>query len=188
LRVAPPHAPPPHAPAPPPAPQAPSEPFGMLDYEELPDHYGVDDVAVMPQSPFWLFVYWEVTPDGRAGARSRLGGEGHAARLILRLSSVMVASAGGVDKTERDLDLDWDHGRKYIEAPRPGARVTVAVGLRAPSRAFAPIAHAGPVLVPAADLGPNGPVEWMEVLPARRRGQELEPIVVAARGKARPVP
>jgi len=156
----------------------------MLDYEELPESYGTDDVTVMAQSPSWLFVYWEVTADGRAGAYSRLGADAPGARLVLRLSSVGV-DGGALEKSERDIELDRDHGRRYVEAPRAGVRVTVAVGLRAPSGSFAPIAHAGPILVPPAEPGPEGPVEWMEVAPARRRGAEREPIVVVARGKER---
>jgi uncharacterized protein DUF4912 len=160
----------------------PSEPFGMLDFEELPEIYGIDDCAVVPRDPWNLFVYWEVTPDGRAGARSRLGGEGHAARLVLRLYSVGVGE-GGVAHEERDVDLDWDHGRRVIPPPRPGVRVSVAIGLRAPSGAFAPIVHSATVLVPPAEPYPEGPVEWMEVLPNRRRGAEFEPIVVVTRGR-----
>jgi hypothetical protein len=160
----------------------PSEPIGMLDFEELPELYGSDDCSVIPRDPWNLFVYWEVTPDGRAGARARLGGEGHAARLVLRLYSVGVGE-GGVAHEERDVDLDWDHGRRVIPAPGPGVRVSIAVGLRAPSGAFAPIVHSATVLVPPAEPYPEGPVEWMEVLPNRRRGAEFEPIVVVTRGR-----
>src|SRR5262245_58258656 len=161
----------------------PQEPLGMLDYEEPPEIYGIDDCAVVPRDPWNLFVYWEVTPDGRAGARARLGADGHAARLVLRLCSVGVGP-GGVAHEERDVDLDWDHGRRVIPAPAPGLRVSIAVGLRAPSGAFAPIVHSATVLVPPAEPYPEGPVEWMEVLPNRRRGAEFEPIVVVTRGRA----
>ncbi|HJZ86806.1 MAG TPA: DUF4912 domain-containing protein, partial [Polyangia bacterium] len=178
---------PPHAPGPGPAsvePQAPAEPFGMLDYEEPPETYGVDEVAVLPQDPWHLFVYWEVTADGRASARSQLGTEGHAAQLVLRLASVR-ALKGDLERDQRDLELDWDHGRRYLKAPWSGARVSVAVGLRTPSGRFAPIAHSPAVLVPPAQPAPPGPVEWMQVAAPQRRDGELEPIVVVARGKER---
>src|SRR5205085_360124 len=121
---------------------------------------------LLAQSPWNLYVYWEVTPDGRAAARSRLGEEAHAARLVLRLYSVGIGmTAETVTKEERDIDLDWDHGQRFIEAPRPGMRAGIAVGLRAPSGAFAPIAHSRPVMVPPAAPSPEGAVEWMEVVP-----------------------
>jgi hypothetical protein len=179
-----------HADVPPPmeAPRlpGPTEPMGMLDYEELPDAYGIDDVFLMAQDPWTLFVYWEVTADGRANAHSQIGAEGHASRLILRLYVVSSTAEGVVDES-LDVDLSWDHGRRYLPAPRPGARVTVAVGLRAPSGAFAPIAHSRTVLVPPSEPAPEGPVEWMEVVTPKRRGLELEPIAVVTRGKERVV-
>jgi hypothetical protein len=169
-----------------PAPAPTGEPLGMLDYEELPETYGQDDVAVMAQDPWHLFVYWEVTPAGRQAARSQLGGEGHAAQLTLRVSSVATRD-GRVEQEFGDIDVDWDHGRRYLDAPRPGVRVTVAIGLRAPSGKFAPIAHSRTVLVPPAEPGPAGPVEWMEVAPARRRTPGLEPIVIVTRAGERAV-
>jgi hypothetical protein len=162
------------------------EPLGMLDYQEPPEVYGVDEVMAMPRDPRHLFVYWEVTPEGRASARARLGGEGHASRLVLRMYSVTVTGAG-VATQEQDLELDWEHGRRVLPTPGPGVRVSVAVGLRSPSGAFAPIVHSGVVLVPHAEPGPTGPVEWLEVVPARRRGEIYEPVVIVMRGGERVV-
>ena len=47
-----------------------SEPFGMLDLQELPETYDVDEVEVMYKDPWWAFVYWEVTDAGLAAASS----------------------------------------------------------------------------------------------------------------------
>jgi hypothetical protein len=161
-----------------------AEPLSMLDDEELPDAFGIDDVMVMPRDPWHVFVYWEVTPEGRAGARTHLGAEAHVGALVLRVYSVGVAD-GGIVKQERDVELDGDRGRRLLPAPGAGLRVSVAVGLRGPSGAFAPIAHSPSVLVPPAEPGPEGPAEWMEVVPARRRGAAFEPIVVVTHGRER---
>jgi Rho termination factor-like protein len=146
----------------------PSEPIGMLDFEELPELYGIDDCAVVPRDPWNLFVYWEVTPDGRAGARSRLGGEGHSARLVLRLYSVGVGP-GGVAHEERDVDLDWDHGRRVISSPAPGVRVSIA-WCRRPS----PIPRdrwSGWKCCPTAAAAPNSSPSWWSraAVPVSRR-------------------
>jgi hypothetical protein len=156
-----PSAPMPRPPGPPP------EPFGMLDLEELPETYGVDECCVIPREPTWLFAYWEVTGDGRAAARAVLQGDG---RLILRIYSV----APGFPADTVDHALDWDHGRRYVPAPRQGAHVSAAVGLLAVDGRFAPIAHAPRMRVPWGEAGPEVPVEWMEVAPTRSRGQRLE--------------
>src|SRR5258706_339651 len=108
--------------APAPVPLAGGEPLWMLDHEELPDSYGVDEIHAMAKDPWHLFVYWEVTPDGRAAARSQLAEEAHAATLVLRVVDVSVTEAGVVEST-RDVAVDWDHGRRYIDAPHPGGTV-----------------------------------------------------------------
>ena len=163
------------------APATPREPFGMLDLEEPPETYGVDEVAVFARDPFTLFLYWEVTADGRAGARAALGGADGA--LIARILSVATTGAGTETHTI-DLPLGWDHGRLYVGAPRPGAHVTAAIGLLAADGRFAPIAHAPRIRVPWSDPGPDGPVEWMEVEPSRSRGREVEPPRIRQRGPA----
>ena len=43
----------------------------MLDFEELPETYGVDECEVLFKDPFWVFAYWEVTDGGIVvGARA----------------------------------------------------------------------------------------------------------------------
>jgi len=164
------------------APATPREPFGMLDLEEPPETYGIDEVAVLARDPFTLFVYWEVTGDGRAAARAALGGRDGA--LLLRVFSVSTTADGQSETRTVDVGLDWDHGRRYLAAPRPGAHVTAAVGLLGADGHFAPICHAPRIKVPWADPGPDGPVEWMDVEPSRSRGRELERPQIRQRGPA----
>jgi hypothetical protein len=172
-------------PAPAPQPPAPSgEPFGMLDLEELPDTYGLDECEVLYKDPQWVFVYWEVTDGGLAGARAQLGSSGGAgsARLVLRLFST-VAGPQGMDRHTQDLDLDWNHGRRYFQSPRPGVHLRAAVGLLSTEGYFAPIAHSSLVrLPPQAPDTSDGPVEWMEVLAGKTRGRDREQLVIVRRG------
>src|SRR5690349_4271176 len=59
-----------------------AEPWGMLDADEPPELYGVDEVTVLARDPYTLFTHWEVTPATLAAARASLGEEG---TLVLRL-------------------------------------------------------------------------------------------------------
>jgi hypothetical protein len=169
---------PPPAPAPPPGPQ---EPIGMLDLEELPETYGVDECEVLDKDPSWVFVYWEVTDGGLQAARAQLGPSSGSARLVLRLFTTH-SGAHGVEREIHDVDLQWNHGRRYLPAPHPGAHLRVAVGLLSIEGYFAPIAHSSLLRVPSTEPGPDGPVEWMEVVPGRTRGRERESIVIVRRG------
>lgn len=170
-------------PAPPKPMWAPEEPYGILDLEEPPETYSVEEVTVLARDPHTLFAYWEVTAAGWDRARAHLGGDGN---LTLRLFAVRARPEGGVESTTHDFALSWDHGRRYLPAPAPGAAVSAAVGLLSADGRFAPIAQAPRVRVPPAEPGPEGPVEWMEVAPARARGARIEPPEIGPRGPARP--
>ena len=158
----------------------PQEPIGMLDFEELPETYGVDECEVLFKDPFWVFAYWEVTEGGISSARAQLGQSAQTSKLVLRMFTT-VPGPEGVDRQIADIDLPWNHGRRYMQAPKPGAHLRVAVGLLSGEGYFAPIAHSSLVRVPPAEPQP-GPVEWMEVVPGKTRGQKREPLVVVRRG------
>jgi hypothetical protein len=151
---------------------APGEPFGMLDFEELPDGYGVDECELIARDPFHLFAYWEVTDGGLDLARSHLGDEAGSARLVLRVFTI---TAGVAARDTRDHALDGNRGRRYLPTPRPGAQVRAAVGLVASSGLFAPIAHSSTVRVPHVEPAPPSAVTWMEVEPASGRVRERQP-------------
>jgi hypothetical protein len=162
-------------------PAPPSEPMWMLDLEELPETYGVDECEVMFKDPYWAFAYWEVTDAGLAAARAQLGPSAGSARLVLRLFTTF-HNGNTVERELHDVDLPWNHGRRYLHTPRPGAHLRVAVGLLSQEGYFAPVAHSSLVRVPNAEPAAPGPVEWMEVVPGRSRGKEREPIVLVRRG------
>ena len=156
------------------------EPIAMLDLEELPETYGVDECEVLFKDPFWVFAYWEVTEAGISSARAQLGQSAQSSKLVLRMFTT-VPGPEGVDRQTQDVDLPWNHGRRYMQAPRPGAHLRVAVGLLSGEGYFAPIAHSSLVRVPPADPQP-GAVDWMEVVPPKTRGRQREPLVVVRRG------
>jgi hypothetical protein len=156
------------------------EPIGMLDFEELPETYGIDECEVLAKDPFWCFAYWEVTEAGVESARAQLGLSASESKLVLRLFTT-VPSPEGVDRQIHDVELPWNHGRRYLSAPRPGAHLRVAVGLLSKEGYFAPIAHSSLLRVPPAEPQP-GHVEWMEVVPVKSRGRTREPIVIVRRG------
>jgi uncharacterized protein len=161
--------------------EASDEPLFMLDLEELPETYGVDECEVLYKDPFWVFAYWEVTDGGIDAARAQLGPSAASARLVLRLFTTLQKDEH-VHREVHDVDLHGRHGRRYLPSVKPGAHLRVAVGLLSPEGYFAPIAHSSLLRVPYAEPAPPGPVEWMEVVPERSRGREREPLMIVRRG------
>jgi hypothetical protein len=157
-----------------PIPGAPSdEPWGMLDVEDLPEAYGVDEVTILWRDPRTLFAHWEITAHGFSAAQRALGQEG---TLVLRLES-----GGYVDEP-----LPRAMGRGYVPAPRSGTRFRGAVGLRAASGAFVAIAWAPEVLVPPEGMAPETPVTWMTVAPEESGPPRIVAVAAPALPALRP--
>ena len=131
-----------------------AEPWGMLDVADLPEAYGVDEVTLLWRDPHVMFAHWEITAHGFSAAQRILGQPG---TLVLRLES----GAAYTDEL-----IPHAIGRGYIHAPRAGARVRAAVGLRSEGGVFVAIAWAPEVAVPPDGVAPESPVTWMTVAPA----------------------
>ena len=168
-------------PLPTPPPPSHGEPMFMLDIEELPETYGLNECEVLYKDPFWVFAYWEVTDEGLSSARAQLGPSAGESRLVMRLFTT-VAGGNGVERQIHDIDLSWNHGRRYLQSPKPGAHLRIAVGLLSREGYFAPIAHSSLVRVPSPEPT-EGPVEWMEVIAGKSRGKEKEALVIVRRGQ-----
>jgi hypothetical protein len=170
--------------APAPEPEVEQEPLGILDFEETPETYGVDECAVIARDPNTLFVYWEVTPGAWDRARGALGGDGV---LTLRLFvSSFDAHGHGHDFTH-DTRLTWDHGRRYVEAPARNAKISVAVGLLGAGGRFVAMAYGPPTLVPSGAVAAEAAEEWMDVAPAGPPGTSRVPPRIRAIGTAEQV-
>jgi hypothetical protein len=152
----------------------PAEPFGLLDLEEVPELYGIDEVGLLVRDTQWLVAYWEVTASAWERARRELGGDGV---LILR---VMVEAADRPTHFH-DERLPWDHGRRGLRPPRTGCTLTAAVGLIAPDGRFAMMASAPRVHVPPTETSPGVPT-WMDVEP-----QAARPLALSSRPRIRAV-
>lgn len=151
------------------------EPWGILDVEEPPEAYGVDEVTILWRDPRTLFAHWEITAHGFSAAQRSLGQEG---TLVLRLESGQYV----------DEPLPRAIGRGYIPAPRSGARFRAAIGLRAASGAFVAIAWAPEVLVPPEGMAPETPVTWMTVAPEEPGPPRIVAVAPAELPALRPPP
>jgi hypothetical protein len=162
----------------PPAPPAhvPREPFGLLDFEELPEIYGIDECEVLFRDPFSVFCYWEVTEPSVERAQAQLGVSGQSARLVLRQFYI---SNG--DRELHDVILPGRHGRRYLQMPHAGMQLRIAVGLLSSEGYFAPIANTSQVRLPPGEPSPETSLEWMEVVPAKSHGRTPEPLVIVRR-------
>jgi hypothetical protein len=153
--TAPSHAP--HVPSP--GQDQPKEPLGLLDLEEVPELYGINECGLLVRDPQWIVAYWEVTPGAWERARAELRADG---QLTLRLSIG--------ERVVHQERLPWDHGRRGLRPPAVGVSIAVTVGLVAADGRFATMSQGPAVTVPPIESSP-GEVMWMAVDPGGRPGE-----------------
>lgn len=148
--------------------------------ESLPETYGRDEVEVFSKDPHWYFIYWEVTEQGLAVARSQLGLSDGDGRLVLRVFVTTHANSPAREHREiRDLHLQHHHGKKYLESPKAGAQLRAAVGLLSADGLFAPIAQSQSLRLPPMHPATETAVEWAHVQPVSGDGKQREHIVLS---------
>jgi hypothetical protein len=150
------------------APSSPPEPpavaGALLDPEpgELPAAYGVDRVVLVARDPWWLYAFWEVTPESRERARAALGEDAPGARPVLRVHDVTALDpAGGEPGPSLDVEVEPDAPSWYVNVGRPGASYRAEIGLRTEAGRFLPLAGSNTAATPPAMPSPDTEVRWL---------------------------
>jgi len=123
----------------------------------LPETHGEDLIALMVRDPYWLFTYWEFSPDLNDRLLNRLGEDTlRNSRLVLRVYDVT-----GVDAESpvsyHDIDVapgsrDW-----YINVTHVESDYCIDIGLILPDGSFVVIARSNRVSLPP--IGPSVEVD-----------------------------
>lgn len=126
---------------------------------DLPRSYGTDRVVLLARDPWWLFAWWEITPETRVEALRRLGAEAEGARFVLRVH--LLDGPHAVRTFDVDLPAGAEHW--HVETGRPATPVRVEIGLGTVGGAFVPLVVSGIVTTPPA--GPSGDtaVRWTRI-------------------------
>ena len=127
-------------------PEAPREPFGMLDDTPLPARYDVDECVAIPVDPTTLYVYWEARADTLDVVRME---RPHGA-LVLRIVAVTPTWDGPRTATQ-DHPIGASLGDWFVRDLPAGCVVRAAIGWKSGDD-FASIAHS-----PALETPPGAP-------------------------------
>jgi hypothetical protein len=131
---------------------------------ELPRRYGVDRIVAMVRDPYWLFVYWETTPEGIDRARRELGGDGDGARTVLRIyDTTGITFTGANAHSHFDIEVGADPDNWYINTGWPDKSYCIDIGLLAPSGEFRTVARSNAVHTPRAGMSDEVDERWMSL-------------------------
>ena len=120
---------------------------------EIPWRYNEDKLTLLVRDPWWLYAYWEVTPDRESGV----------ARAVRRepMHKVLRLYEGGPE-TGRFFDIEVGNflGNWYVEVGKPDSEWVAEIGWRA-DRHFYPCVRSNRVRTPRYGVSDILDEEWM---------------------------
>jgi hypothetical protein len=135
-----------------------------VDAGELPWGYGEDRVTAIVRDPDSAYLYWEITDQGIARARERLGPAGGGAWCNLRVYDTTEREFDGTNANDYfDIRIDRNDREYFLMIRRPNSTIHVEVGVKSLEGYFQPIARSGRAEFPRNDPSPNTSLEWMTI-------------------------
>jgi hypothetical protein len=133
----------------------------------IPWGYGRDRVRALAVDPERLFVYWEVTDEGRERARTKLGAGAPAAWLSLRVYDTTGRLFDGTN-AHSYFDHRADDGANgsrqwFFDIGKPGSDAFVEIGMKSHEGYFVRIARSGRVSFPRRSPAPFRRPQWLTV-------------------------
>lgn len=128
----------------------------------LPRQYGKDKIVLQVRDPWWLYAYWELTPQTIQRLKDELKGRFHRARFLLRVYDISHIIFNG-NNAHRFFDIyindyadNW-----YIDTNGPGRSWCVDLGLLLADGSFITVLRSNTVHTPLD--GPSWIIdeEWM---------------------------
>jgi len=135
-----------------------------IDAGDLPWAYGEDRVTAIVRDPESAYLYWELTDDGIAAARGRLGPAGPHGWCSLRVYDTTGREFDGTNANDYfDVRVDRSDREYFLMIRRPGSAMHVEVGVKTDEGYFQPIARSGRADFPRSGPSGDGSVAWMTV-------------------------
>jgi hypothetical protein len=163
-----------------------------IDVGDLPWSYGENRVTAVVRDPDSAYLYWEITDEGIAAARARLGPAGVEGWCNLRVYDTTGRDFDGTNANDYfDIRVERGDREYFLMIRRPTSAMHVEVGVKSHEGYFQPIARSGRADFPRSDPSPDTSIEWMTVTsddacpaasPCRSRYQGPEPALPARAG------
>jgi hypothetical protein len=135
-----------------------------IDAGELHWAYGENRITAMVLDPDSAFLYWEITDEGIADARARLGAGGGEAWCSLRVYDTTGRAFDGTNANDYlDIQVDRRDRDYFVRVRRAGSSMHAEIGMKSHEGFFQPIARSGQVEFPRNHPSPDANLEWMTV-------------------------
>ncbi len=141
---------------------------GPADYRieeqvaDLPAGYGDNKIVALARDPYWIYTYWEVSPQSIQQARAALGEKWEAAKSILRVYDITDKEFNG-ENANRSFDIELNGGASnwYINVGEPNRCYCIDIGLLTTDGRLYTLARSNTVLLPRDSMSDVVDEEWM---------------------------
>ncbi|MBN3040583.1 MAG: DUF4912 domain-containing protein [Candidatus Omnitrophica bacterium] len=132
---------------------------------ELPHSYNSTHLVLLVKDPFWIYAYWELTPESLNSLRSDIGQEDSSrASLVLRIYDVNLVEFNGHNANSYfDIDIGYNSNNWYINLWKDGVSYVAEIGMRTPEGRFFPLVRSNCVYTPRMRYSPRSEQIWMKV-------------------------
>ncbi|HXV19184.1 MAG TPA: DUF4912 domain-containing protein [Candidatus Omnitrophota bacterium] len=128
---------------------------------ELPQGYGDNKITLLVRDPWWLFSFWEITPQRREEILSAMRREGLSEeRSVLRVYDVTGTSLPH-HNAYFDIELGGLASCWYIDVGQPDREWVIEIGVRAHGGRFFMLARSNAVRTPRFGVSDVLDEEWM---------------------------
>lgn len=128
---------------------------------ELPNRYGEDKLVLLVRDPWWLYTYWEVTPQNERSVHEKVKRSGEKIdRTVLRVYDVTEA-AQNKNGSFFDIEIANFSDNWYVDVGSPDRDWVAELGIRSNSGAFYPMLRSNTVRTPRYGVSDVVDEEWM---------------------------
>jgi hypothetical protein len=130
----------------------------------LPYGYGKDRIIAIVRDPWWVFVYWEITPEKERTLREEIEREGqHFERSVLRIYDVTGMSdfRGPIQASYFEINLKDMAKNWYVDVGGPGRSWCVEIGMLTREGAFYTLLRSNIVRTPRFGMSDIFDASWM---------------------------
>jgi hypothetical protein len=123
----------------------------------LPTTYNVTKIALLIRDPFWLYTYWDLSPEAKAQLKNDYG-DWEKAPLSLRICEEK--ESGGADPHLFHVSINPSTSNWYLNV-QPNHYYTAELGYFSPAGDFIILARSNTVITPRATFSQVIDEEWM---------------------------
>jgi len=129
---------------------------------EIPHKYGEDRLTLLVRDPWWIFAYWDITPQTWERGRNQVGAH-VPLKEVMRVYDVTDIPELDVSQAHTffDIELTPYADNWYINVGQPDRNFCAEIGFRTPEGKFYPLVRSNVVRTPRYGMSDKTDEEWM---------------------------